>query len=248
MTLLESLFGRTQTPAERLRAHLRSIQRARRELDRERGKLEVQEKSLMADIRKNAKQGQTVRHKLSHQAACKVMARDLVRVRRNIHKFYQMSTQLQAVGLRMQTLRSTQQMSEAMRGASKALSSMNRSMNIIAVQRVLQDFERETSTMDMKDEMMNDAMEDTLGGEEDAMGDGVGENEESDAILRQVLDEIGVSVDHQLGSVPSTAPAAAQTNQPVRVAIGEGSNMASSSTTDSDESALQARLDQLRKT
>ncbi|WFD45302.1 ESCRT-III subunit protein did4 [Malassezia psittaci] len=240
MTLIESLFGRSQTPAERLRAHLRSIQRARRELDRERGKLEAQEKSLMADIRKNAKQGQT--------AACKVMARDLVRVRRNIHKFYQMSTQLQAVGLRMQTLRSTQQMSEAMKGASKALSSMNRSMNIMAVQRVLQDFERETSTMDMKDEMMNDAMEDTLGGEEDAMGDGVGENEESDAILRQVLDEIGVSVDHQLGSVPTTAPAAAQTNQPVRVAIGEGSNMASSSTTDSDESALQARLDRLRKT
>ena len=47
------------------------------------------------------------------------MARDLVRTRRNIHKFYQMSTQLQAVGLRMQTLRSTQQMAEAMRGASR---------------------------------------------------------------------------------------------------------------------------------
>ena len=30
-----------------------------------------------------------------------------------------MSTQLQAVGLRMQTLRSTQQMAEAMRGASR---------------------------------------------------------------------------------------------------------------------------------
>lgn len=47
------------------------------------------------------------------------MARDLVRIRRNVHKFYQMSTQLQAVGLRMQTLRSSQQMSEAMRGATK---------------------------------------------------------------------------------------------------------------------------------
>lgn len=53
------------------------------------------------------------------QAACKVMARDLVRTRKNVHKLYQMSTQLQAIALRMQTLRSTQQMSEAMRGASK---------------------------------------------------------------------------------------------------------------------------------
>lgn len=189
------------------------------------------------------------------QAACKVMARDLVRVRRNIHKFYQMSTQLQAVSLRMQTLRSTQQMSEAMRGASKALGSMNRSMNIMAVQRILQDFERETSTMDMKDEMMNDTMEDALGGEEDAMGEGIGETEESNTILRQVLDEIGVSVnqqvrartDTQLGSVPSTTPASAQTTQPERVAIGEGVGP-STSANDNDESALQARLDRLRKT
>ena len=56
---------------------------------------------------------------LTAQPACKVMARDLVRTRRNIHKFYQMSTQLQAVALRMQTLRSTQQMGDAMRGATK---------------------------------------------------------------------------------------------------------------------------------
>lgn len=34
--------------------------------------------------------------------ACKVMAKDLVRTRRNVQKFYQMKTQLQAVGLRMQ--------------------------------------------------------------------------------------------------------------------------------------------------
>lgn len=54
-----------------------------------------------------------------YQPACKVMAKDLVRTRRHIHKFYQMKTQLQAVSLRIQTLRSNQQMAEAMRGATK---------------------------------------------------------------------------------------------------------------------------------
>lgn len=105
----------------------------------------------------------------------------------------------------MQTLRSTQQMSEAMRGASKALGSMNRSMNIIAVQRILQDFERETNTMDMKDEMMNDTVEDALGNEDDAMGEGVGESEESDTILRQVLDDIGISVNQQVCALANSA-------------------------------------------
>lgn len=47
------------------------------------------------------------------------MAKDLVRTRRHIHKFYQMKTQLQAVSLRIQTLRSNQQMAEAMRGATR---------------------------------------------------------------------------------------------------------------------------------
>lgn len=60
MNIVESLFGRTKTPAERLRQHQRSLQKAQRELDRERTKLEGQEKKLIIDIKKSAKQGQMV--------------------------------------------------------------------------------------------------------------------------------------------------------------------------------------------
>ena len=47
------------------------------------------------------------------------MAKDLVRNRRYIQRFYQMRTQLQAVGLRIQTLRSNQEMATAMKGATR---------------------------------------------------------------------------------------------------------------------------------
>ena len=50
------------------------------------------------------------------------MAKDLVRTRRYVQKFYQMRTQLQAVGLRIQTLRSNQQMADAMKGATRVQS------------------------------------------------------------------------------------------------------------------------------
>ena len=50
------------------------------------------------------------------------MAKDLVRTRRYVQKFYQMRTQLQAVSLRIQTLRSNQQMADAMRGATRVRS------------------------------------------------------------------------------------------------------------------------------
>jgi len=56
----ETLFGRTVTPAERLRQHQRSLAKAQRELDRERTKLEQSEKKLIADIKKSAKDGQLV--------------------------------------------------------------------------------------------------------------------------------------------------------------------------------------------
>src|SRR5271170_3205456 len=57
-------------------------------------KLEQQEKKLINDIKKSAKAGQ--------MPACKVMAKDLVRTRRHIQKFYQMKTQLQGIALRIQ--------------------------------------------------------------------------------------------------------------------------------------------------
>jgi hypothetical protein len=57
----ETLFGRTVTPAERLRQHQRSLSKAQRELDRERSKLEQSEKKLIMDIKKSAKAGQIVR-------------------------------------------------------------------------------------------------------------------------------------------------------------------------------------------
>lgn len=49
------------TPAERLRQHQRALAKAQRELDRERTKLEQQEKKLVADIKRSAKAGQLVR-------------------------------------------------------------------------------------------------------------------------------------------------------------------------------------------
>jgi len=250
MNIIETLFGRTVTPAERLRQHQRSLTKATRELDRERSKLEQSEKKLIMDIKKSAKAGQL--------NACKVMAKDLVRTRRYVQKFYQMRTQLQAVGLRMQTLRSNQQMAEAMRGATRAMASMNRGLNLPAISKIMNEFEKESSMMDMKEEMMSDAVDDVM---DDELED---EEEEGDKILKQVLDEIGVSLSQQLTDAPTgLAVASNPLANRQAVAIGEAAGPPSTSRPSggeqggdssggggvgmSDEDALQARLDALRK-
>ena len=55
---MEWLFGRKKTPDELLRQNQRALTKAMRELDRERTKMEQQEKKIIADIKKMAKQGQ----------------------------------------------------------------------------------------------------------------------------------------------------------------------------------------------
>ncbi|BGP08902.1 Charged multivesicular body protein 2a 2 [Rhodotorula toruloides] len=245
MNIVETLFGRTKTPAERLRQHQRALQKAQRELDRERSKLEQQEKKLIMDIKNGARKGEI--------GSCKVMAKDLVRTRRYVSKFYTMKTQLQAVSLRIQGMRSNQQMAEAMKGATKAMSLMSRQLNLPQIQRILQDFEKESSMMDMKEEMMGDAID-------DAMEDDVGETEEEegDRILEEVLAEIGVSVGQQLGEAPTALPASKVSEPGVRraVAVGEsagpslGGGAASSAGPaggDAGLDDLQARLDNLRR-
>ncbi|RKP28072.1 Snf7-domain-containing protein [Syncephalis pseudoplumigaleata] len=229
------LFGSRKTPAERLREHQRALNKAQRELDRERGRLEAQERRLMADIRNSAKAGQ--------MGACKVMAKDLVRTRKYIQKFYQMRTQLQGVGLRIQAMRSNQQMAEAMKGASRVMKSMNHSMNLPALQRIMQEFEMESEAMDMKEEMMSDAVDDVMMDEED--------EEEEDLIVRQVLDEMGIQLDQQLADTPTglktAATGMATESKPERVAVAAGGPSADNNDMSADDAALQARLDNLRR-
>lgn len=152
-----------------------------------------------------------------------------------------MRVQLQAVSLRMQSLRSNEQMAVAMRGATRvrvtdvipgghrcliralvalrqAMGQMNRQMNLPQVrpealpkdpprltlffrdqiQRIMNEFEKESSTMDMKEEMMSDAVDDVM----DDEAEGEGEEAEGDKVLKEVLDEIGIDMSQMVSREP----------------------------------------------
>lgn len=141
----------------------------------------------------------------------------------------------------------------------------------------MNDFERESSTMDMKEEMMSDAVDDAMEGEDE----GEGEEVESDKILKEVFDEIGMSMnsavgfppvplifthvkrnaerEEQLESAPTANPLG---NEPVassRMAVAEGLPSISGAPTQgsaggggggamtAEEADLQKRLDALRR-
>jgi len=151
---MEWLFGKKKTPEELLRQNQRALNKAIRDLERERTKMEAQEKKLIQDIKKMAKENQ--------MDAVKIMAKDLVRTRRYVKKFILMKANIQAVSLKVQTLRSQNTMAVAMKGVTRALQSMNRQMNLPQIQKIMSDFERQSEIMDMKEEMMNDAIDDVM--------------------------------------------------------------------------------------
>lgn len=62
---LEWLFGRRMSPDEMLRKNQRALNKAMRDLDRENMRMEQQEKKIIMDIKKMAKDGQMVSHILN---------------------------------------------------------------------------------------------------------------------------------------------------------------------------------------
>lgn len=216
---LAGLFHR-KTPEQMLRQNQRALNKVIRELERERVALERQEKKLVVDIKKMAKSGQ--------MEAVKIMAKDLVRTRNFVKKFILMKANIQAIALKVQTLRSQAAMANAMKGVTKALKRMNRSLNMPQLQKIMMDFERESEIMDLKEELISDTIDDAIGEEDD--------EEETDVIVSQVLDELGISLDQELSEItPGLERPHIQTNQPKKQVVGAGTD------------DLQARLDSLRR-
>src|SRR3978361_1404770 len=87
-------------------------------------------------------------------------------------------------------------MMQSMKGATQILGSMNRQMNLPALQRIAMEFERENDIMDQRQEMMDDAIDDATGIDDEAEGD---------EVVEQVLDDLGVNLS-QAVSLHRTCP------------------------------------------
>lgn len=84
-------------------------------------------------------------------------------------------------------------MMQAMKGATRALGSMNKQMNLPQLQRIAMEFERENDIMDQRSEVMDDVFDDAMD---------VGVEEEGDEVVEQVLEEIGVDFNQAVSRDP----------------------------------------------
>ena len=157
-------------------------------LGRERFKVESKEKKLIADIKKAAKDNQ--------MDTVKIMAKELVRTRRYLKKCILMRANIRALIIKVETIDSEKDLAQAMKGVPRALRSFNIELSELQYQHPLEQFDLQSLIMKVKEDMMNEVIDDAMG-HEDA-------EEETDAVVTRILDELGVQLNQQLSDLPST--------------------------------------------
>ena len=174
---------------------------------------------MMAEIKKLALKGQ-------HSGA-KMMARDIVRMTTQINKLTEFSGQLTAVSMRIASISSLNELSDAMENAGKAITLVSSKLDNQKLANMAKVLAKEDAKLELKQEMMQDVL--------DSIGEGMDDEEEQEKIYRNVLQDAGLKLDEILPDSNKTEVAKPEANEQQKVAVG------------AEEDSLDAMLKSLQK-
>ena len=97
-----------------------------------------------------------------------------------------MASQLKAISMRLSTAEINQSMVDALKGVNTVMEKVNDNMDISTISQILKEFAKNSEKMEMKQEMMGDAIDSGLGTADDV--------EAADKVYAQICDEIGVDL------------------------------------------------------
>lgn len=124
-------------------------------------------------------------------------------------------------------------MAEAMQSTGKAMAKMNKAVNVTSISKMMAEFEKENAKTEMMQEIMGDAIDDVMEGEDN--------EEEEDRIVGQVLDEIGITFGEDLPQAAGLGlPSGPVSEGPSKVPTAAGGD-------DPALSELEARLNNLKR-
>ncbi|PKI41114.1 hypothetical protein CRG98_038642 [Punica granatum] len=181
------------------------MNQATRGIEKEIGVLQLEEKKLIAEIKRTAKTG--------NEGATKILARQLVRLRQQIANLQSSRAQMRGIATHTQAMHAQSSVAVGMKGASNAMAAMNKQMAPAKQAKVIQEFQKQSAQLDMTTEMMSDSIDDALDNDE--------AEEETEDLTNQVLDEIGVDVASQLSAAPRGKIASKQTEDASSSGIDE---------------------------
>ncbi|KAI1242400.1 hypothetical protein IHE44_0005940, partial [Lamprotornis superbus] len=185
---MASLFKK-KTVDDIIKEQNRELRGTQRAISRDRAALEKQEKQLELEIKKMAKTG--------NKEACKVLAKQLVQLRKQKNRTYAVSSKVTSMSTQTKVMNSQMKMAGAMSATAKTMQAVNKKMDPQKTLQTMQNFQKENMKMEMTEEMINDTLDDIF--------DASDEEEESQDIVNQVLDEIGIEISGKMAKAPSAA-------------------------------------------
>ncbi|KAL7712322.1 SNF7 family protein [Entamoeba marina] len=177
-----------KTPQEIAREQKLNISKSIREINREIKRLEREESRLTNDIKKMARAGRS--------NTVKVMAGDLVKTKKQIDKLQVIVAQLNSTKMKMTEVSSMAAVTEAMTGVTNAMNKVNQATKLPAMQKVVNDFEKQNSELGIKTAMVGDMVQEGYNADEI--------EEEGELEIDKVLSSIGLDVENGLRPVPET--------------------------------------------
>ncbi|XP_015948863.1 vacuolar protein sorting-associated protein 2 homolog 3 [Arachis duranensis] len=183
---MKNIFSKKPSPKEVLRESKREMANATRGIEKEISALQLEEKKLVAEIKRTAKTG--------NEAATKILARQLIRLRQQIANLQGSRAQMRGIATHTQAMHAQSSIAVGMKGATKAMAAMNKQMAPAKQAKTIQEFQKQSAQMDMTTEMTSDAIDEALDDDE--------AEDETEELTNQVLDEIGVDVASQLSAAP----------------------------------------------
>jgi len=210
------LFKKKPTMKEQLKANDRELRSIDRDVERDRRGLEREEKKLEMEIKKAVKAG--------NKQATTVLAKQLVQMRKQKTRTYTAQSQIRGAKNQAHTMGANVKLAETMGQTTKVMGQMNKMVDPQKVAKTMHDFEMANAKMEMTEETMNEALDDILADSDD--------EEEEQAIVNQVLDEIGIEITNKVSDAP-TAP---------KGKVGVKSTAAATSDEDKEIEAMLAQL------
>ncbi|GJQ72088.1 hypothetical protein Trydic_g3185 [Trypoxylus dichotomus] len=181
-----NFFGKPD-PKEEQRKVDKQLRKAGRDIERDRRELERQEKLLELEIKRLAKDG--------NRDGCRILAKQLVQLRKQKTRTFQANSKIQSIGLQNKAMQANVKLADAMGVAGKTMADMNNILKPEQVAATVNAFGQASMKMDMTEEMINDSLDDILNES--------GDEEESDNIVTQVLDEIGIEISGKVSEAPA---------------------------------------------
>lgn len=101
-----------------------------------------------------------------------------------------------SIGYQNKNMGANVALSDAMSSTAQTMANMNKIMKPEAIAANVRNFQQANMKMEMTDEMINDTLDDMLTES--------GDEEESNAVVNKVLDEIGIEISGKMATIPST--------------------------------------------